>query len=223
MPYEIFLNREDAGRRLAQRLEKYKGADTIILAVPRGGVVVAYQVAKALGAPLDVVIPRKIGAPGQPELAIGAVGENGVCVLDEEIIRYLGVSETYIRQEAERQRQEIERRWKLYRGDRPFPDVKGKTVILIDDGIATGYTTIAAVRVIRNKQPAKIVLAVPVAPIDSIAKLRSEVDEIVVLETPEPFFAVGAWYQEFGQTSDEEVIKLLKQADSWSSSTHAEA
>jgi len=208
----IFENRLEAGRRLAARLECYRGPDTIVLAIPRGGVVVGCQVASALGVPLDVVIPRKIGAPGQPELAIGAIGDD-VSALDEDTIRYLGVSEAYIRDEIERQRREIERRWRLYHGDRPFPNVEGKTVILVDDGVATGYTTIAAARTIRKKNPAKLVLAVPVAPPESVARLRPEVDELVVLETPEPFFSVGSWYYEFEQTTDEEVIDLLRRAE----------
>jgi len=208
----IFENRLEAGRRLAARLECYRGPDTIVLAIPRGGVVVGYQVASALGVPLDVVIPRKIGAPGQPELAIGAIGDD-VSALDEDTIRYLGVSEAYIRDEIERQRREIERRWRLYHGDRPFPNVEGETVILVDDGVATGYTTIAAARTIRKRNPAKLVLAVPVAPPESVARLRPEVDELVVLETPEPFFSVGSWYYEFEQTTDEEVIDLLRRAE----------
>jgi len=207
----IFENRVDAGRRLAARLGRYAGPDAIVLAIPRGGVVVGYEVAAALGVPLDVVIPRKIGAPGQLELAIGAIGDD-VSALDEETVRYLGVSEEYIRDEIERQRREIERRWRIYHGDRPFPDLKGKTAILVDDGIATGYTTMAAARTIRKKEPAKLVLAVPVAPPESVARLRPEVDEMVVLETPEPFFSVGSWYYEFEQTTDEEVIALLNRA-----------
>jgi len=209
----IFVNRVDAGQRLAAALDRYRGPDTIVLAVPRGGVVVGCEVAAFLGAPLDVIIPRKIGAPGQPELAIGAIGDD-VSVLDEETIMYLHVSEAYIRDEIERQRHEIERRWHLYREDRPFPDVRGKTVILVDDGVATGHTTMAAARALRKKNPGKLVLAVPVAPPESVARLRPEVDELVVLETPEPFFSVGSWYDEFEQTTDAEVIELLHRAES---------
>lgn len=209
----IFENRVEAGRRLAARLEKYRSPDTIVLAIPRGGVVVGCEVATALGVPLDVIIPRKIGAPGQPELAIGAIGDD-VSVLDKRLVEYLGVSEGYIQEEIERQKREIERRWRLYRGDRPFPDVKGKMVILVDDGMATGSTTMAAARALRKKNPGKLVLAVPVAPPESVARLRPEVDELVVLETPEPFFSVGSWYAEFEQTTDEEVIDLLHRAES---------
>ena len=209
----IFANRVDAGRRLAARLEEYRSPDTIVLAIPRGGVVIGYEVARALDAPLDVTIPRKIGAPGQPELAIGAVGDD-VVVLDDRTISYLHVRDEYITEEIERQKAEIERRWRLYRDDRPFPDVKGKTVLLVDDGMATGATTLAAARAVRAKDPGKLVLAVPVAPAESVARLRPEVDEIVVLETPEPFFSVGSWYSVFDQTSDEEVIDLLHRAES---------
>jgi putative phosphoribosyl transferase len=209
----IFANRVDAGRRLAARLEEYRSPDTIVLAIPRGGVVVGYEVARALGAPLDVTIPRKIGAPGQPELAIGAIGDD-VVVLDDRTISYLHVREEYISEEIERQKAEIERRWRLYRDDRPFPNVKGKTVLLVDDGMATGATTLAAARAVRAKDPGRLVLAVPVAPVESVARLRPEVDEIVVLETPEPFFSVGSWYSVFDQTSDEEVIDLLHRAES---------
>lgn len=207
----LFQDREDAGRRLAAALEKYRGQDAIVLAIPRGGVVVGYEVAQALGAPLDVVIPRKIGAPGQPELAIGAVYGDST-VLDRETIGYLGVSERHIQEEIARQRAEIERRMRLYRGDKPFPDLQGRTVIVVDDGIATGNTTLAALRALRKLNPGRLVLAVPVAPSESAAKLRPEVDDLVVLETPEPFFAVGSWYNQFEQTTDEEVIDLLNKA-----------
>ena len=183
-----------------------------MLAIPRGGVIVGYEVAAALNVPLDVIIPRKIGAPGQPELAIGAIGDD-ISVLDEQAIRYLDVSEKYIQEEIERQQREIERRWRAYRGDRPFPDVKGKTVILVDDGIATGSTTMAAARALRKKNPGKLVLAVPVAPPDSVERLKPEVDELITLEMPEPFFAVGSWYEEFEQTTDVEVVDLLHRAE----------
>lgn len=205
----IFEDRADAGRKLAERLQDYKGLDTIVIAIPRGGVVVGYEVAKALDVPLDIIVPRKIGAPSQPELAIGAVAGDDVCVLDEQSIAYLRVMDEYIKKESEAQRKEIARRLEMYRGDQPFPSLEGKTVLLVDDGVATGYTTMAAARELRKKNPKKLVLAVPVAPLESMERLRSEVDEIVVLETPDPFFAVGSWYYEFSQTTDEEVIDLL--------------
>ena len=208
----IFKDRVDAGKQLADKLQKYRGADTIVFAIPRGGVVIGYEVAIALNAPLEVIIPRKIGAPGQPELAIGAIGD-GISVLDEQTIRYLNVSEKYIQEEIERQRREVERRWQIYRKDKPFPDISNKTVLLVDDGIATGYTTMAAARALRKKNPGKLVLAVPVAPSDSVQRLRPEVDELVVLETPDMFYAVSAWYEEFPQTSDEEVIAHLRRGE----------
>lgn len=211
----IFDNRLDAGRRLAGRLREYHSPNTVVLAVPRGGVVVGYEVAGALGAPLDVIIPRKIGAPNQPELAIGAIaGDN--TVLDQQTIGYLGVTQEYIEAEVKRQREEIARRRKLYRDDKPFPSLEGKTVILVDDGIATGATITAAAREVRAHDPEKLVLAVPVAPPETVAHLRREVDDLVVLETPEPFYSVGSWYYEFEQTSDEQVVALLEAAESWS-------
>jgi predicted phosphoribosyltransferase len=208
----IFQDRADAGRRLAEKLEQYRGPDTVVLAIPRGGVVVGFEVARLLEAPLDVIVPRKIGAPYQPELAIGAVAGEDVCVLDQDSIRYLGVSEEYLEEEVLRQREEIVRRRTLFRGDRPAPSLEGKTVILVDDGVATGYTTVAAAREIRKNKPGKLVLAVPVAPTESVGRLKPEVDELIVLETPEPFFAVGSWYYQFEQTSDDEVISLLRRA-----------
>jgi len=208
----IFQDRVDAGRRLAEKLEQYRGPDTVVLAIPRGGVVVGYEVARLLEAPLDIIVPRKIGAPYQAELAIGAVAGEDVCVLDQDSIRYLGVSEEYLEEEVRRQREEIVRRRTLFRGDRPAPSLEGKTIVLVDDGVATGYTTVAAAREIRKQKPGKLVLAVPVAPTESVGRLKPEVDELIVLETPEPFFAVGSWYYQFEQTSDDEVISLLRRA-----------
>jgi len=207
----IFEDRRDAGRKLAEKLSNYSSPETIVLAIPRGGVVVGAEVAGALQVPLDVIVPRKIGAPGEREFAIGAIAGEDVRLLDEQTITMLRVSEKYIEHEIREQRAEIVRRRKLYRGDRPVPSLEGKTVLLIDDGIATGYTTIAAAREIRKANPAKLVLAVPVAPRDTVARLKLEVDDLVVLETPEPFSAVGYWYLSFEQTTDEEVIELLKQ------------
>jgi putative phosphoribosyl transferase len=210
----IFQDRMDAGEQLAKRLGQYKGPETIVLAIPRGGVVVGFEVARRLDAPLDVIIPRKIGAPGQPELAIGAIaGDGNVRVLDEQLVRQLGVTESYIDAEVMRQIQEIERRLRLYRDDRPFPNLTGKTVILVDDGIATGSTMLAAIRELRTKPLGKLVLAVPVAPPDTVGRFLGEVDDLVVLETPEPFYAVGAWYHRFDQTTDDEVVALLKERD----------
>ncbi len=207
-----YADRRDAGRRLAEALAFLKGRpDLQILAVPRGGVVVGAEVARALGAPLDVVIARKLGAPDNPELAIGAVAADGTLVLDENLVARLGVSDTYVRSATERERLEIERRLRAYRGDRPPPAVAGKTVVVVDDGVATGSTTLAAIRYLRKQQPRELILAVPVGPPETIGMLNREVDRTVVLQTPELFWAVGAFYQAFEQTSDQEVIDLLKE------------
>ena len=208
----VFDDRIDAGRKLAGLLEEYRNTDALVLAVPRGGVVVGYEVAEALDLPLDVVVPRKLGAPGEPELAIGAVsawGDHDV-ILDQETLRYLGVSHDYIERETEAQLAEIDRRLIEYRGDADPPQVNGRTVIVVDDGIATGYTMQAAVLALRRLNPAKLVLAVPVAAPDAAHNLSRMVDAFYALTTPTPFLAVGHWYHNFEQTTDEEVIGLLK-------------
>jgi len=215
----MFEDRVEAGRKLAKRLVQYKGKDAIVLAIPRGGVSVGYEVAKELGAALDVIIPHKIGAPGNPELAIGAVTQDGTLMLNSQLIEYLQVSENYIQSEAERQRKEIERRMAKYRGNKEYPRLKGRIAILVDDGVATGATLRAAIASIRKNKPASLVLAVPVGPPDTIEALRNEVDTVVCLSTPEPFFAIGQFYRSFSQTSDEEVIRLLSRAES-QSKTH---
>lgn len=211
----MFKNRSDAGARLAARLQHLAGEDTTVLALPRGGVVVAYEIAKALTAPLDVVLVRKLGAPGQPELAIGAVveSEKPETVTNPEIVRALNISEAFLEQEAARQREEIARRRERYRGGRPRLSIKNRTVIVVDDGIATGATMRAALRVIAREGPARLVLAVPVAPPEAVERLAKEVDEIVCLETPFDLGAIGYFYADFRQTPDEEVIDLLKRAN----------
>lgn len=183
-----------------------------MLAVPRGGVVVGYEVAEALDLPLDVVVPRKLGAPGEPELAIGAVAPwaDGEAIVDPSAVRYLGVTESYIRRETEAQLAEIDRRLREYRGTTDPPDVAGKTVIVVDDGIATGYTIQAAIKTLRRLDPARLVLAVPVAAPEAANYLSNLVDEFHALETPTPFLAVGHWYVQFEQTTDEEVTELLQ-------------
>ncbi|NLC56346.1 MAG: phosphoribosyltransferase [Armatimonadetes bacterium] len=208
----VYEDRVEAGKLLARELKEYRGRDAIVLGVPRGGVVVAYEVARELGIPLDVVVSRKLPAPGNPELAIGAVAADGTRVVDPMATRYPGVSEEYLERAAREQVQEIERRLKAYRGDRPPLNVAGKTAIVVDDGIATGSTVLASLRSLRQQQPAALVLAVPVAPPASVARLQPEADRIIVLEMPEPFFAVGQWYQRFDQVSDEEVVALLERA-----------
>lgn len=206
-----FIDRIDAGQKLASALEAYRGhRDTIVIALPRGGVVVGAEVAKSLELPLDIVVPRKIGAPGNEEFAIGAIAESGEPVWDHQSVSLTDASEEYLAATVEREQAEARRRLTTYRGaNAPPRDLKGKTVILVDDGIATGLTMRAAIATIRQESAARIVLAVPVAAADSIATLRREVDEIVVLHAPQWFGAVGAFYDTFEQTTDEEVTTLL--------------
>ena len=195
---------------LAEKLDFLKGKkDVIVLGIPRGGVVVAYEVAQALGVPLDVYITRKIGAPHNPELAIGAVASDGGIVLDHDLIRQLGVPENYVEKETERQRQEIERRAREYRGDRPPLELAGKTVVVIDDGVATGATTMATLRALKKQKPQELILAIPVGPPETVKELSKEADRVVCLSTPRLFWAVGAFYTVFDQTPDEEVKQLL--------------
>ncbi len=205
----VYSDRVDAGRKLSKELAKYRGQDAIVLALPRGGVVVGAEIARALGLPLDVIITRKIGAPGNPEYAIGAVAENGQVQLNHEAVDVLGVDKEYLDAEIARQQAEIARRKALYRGGQPLASLQGKTVILVDDGIATGFTALAAVAAARAERPAKLVLAVPVAPEESLAELRPKVDEFVCPEIPEFFFAIGAFYGDFRQVTDEEVRSYL--------------
>lgn len=207
-----FRDRHEAGQLLARELVTLRGRkDVIVLGVPRGGVVVAYEVARALGAPLDIYIARKIGAPQNPELAIGAVASDGTLVLDHDLIERIGVPANYVQEETARQRQEIKRRMAAYRGSRPPLDLRDKTVILVDDGVATGATTLASLRAIRTSQPARLILAVPVGPEDTIAVLSGEADQVICLYTPDLFWAVGAFYAVFDQTSDAEVVRLLQE------------
>lgn len=204
-----FKDRSEAGRLLADRLVEYKGRRALVLAVPRGGVVVAYEVARALDASLDVIVAHKVGAPGNPEYAIGVVVETGDVLLSEEEIRVLGIPRQYIDQEVERQKREIQRRVRLYRQGRPLPDLAGRTVIVVDDGIATGFTLRGALEGIRSRRPRELVLAVPVAPPQAVQMLTPRVDRLVCLATPEPFIAIGLWYREFPQVTDEEVLRYL--------------
>lgn len=207
----VFQNRQEAGWLLAKELSPYQNRpDVLVLGIPRGGVVVAYEVARALGAPLEVYITRKIGAPHNPELAIGAVASDGTVVLDQGLIQTLGVSQSYIAAEAEKERVEIYRRLTRYRGERPAPQIEGKIAIVVDDGIATGATVSATLRALRHANPKELILAIPVAPRDTLERLRGEADKVVCLHTPEVFWAVGSFYIEFAQTSDEEVVSLLQ-------------
>ena len=207
-----FRDREDAGRRLAERLAGYRDEGPVVLALPRGGVPVGYEISRSLGAPLDVIIARKLGAPGQPELGIGAVAQGGVRVLNEDAVEALGIPEEYIERAAEKETAEIERRLELLRGERPESEVGGRTAILVDDGLATGVTARAAVEALRLRGPRRLVLAVPVCAAQTAKILRSEVDELVCLEAPADLGAIGLWYEDFYQVPDEEVVGLLERA-----------
>src|SRR5919198_570699 len=200
-----FRDRADAGRRLAKSLAMYAHRpDVLVLALPRGGVPVAFEVAQALDAPLDVFLVRKLGVPGHEELAMGAIASGGVKVLNDEIIAAYDIRPDEIEAIAAAEGRELERRERRYRGDRPFPDLNGRTVILVDDGLATGSSMRAAVAALRQEHPSRIVVSVPTAPVSTCEELRPEVDELVCARTPQPFYAVGIWYEDFNQTSDDE-------------------
>ena len=205
-----YRDRSHAGRALAARLMAWAGRpDVLVLALPRGGVPVAYEVAHALDAPLDIFLVRKLGLPGHEEFAIGAIATGGVRVLNEELLDHLGLDASDVESLTLRERAELERRERAYRGDRPPPDVRGKTVILVDDGLATGSTMRAAIEALRLEGPAKIIVGVPTAAAETCDELTGLVDEVVCASTPEPFLAVGLWYDDFSQTTDEEVRELL--------------
>jgi predicted phosphoribosyltransferase len=209
-----FTDRYDAGRRLAAELTRYAGRDdVVVLALPRGGVPVGYEVAQALDVPLEPFLVRKLGVPWQEELAMGAIASGGVWVLNQEVLRQLSLSEEDIEAVAARERRELERRERLYRHDRPFPDLHGRTVILVDDGLATGSTMRAAVEAAREAGTSKVVVAVPVAPPEVCEAFHDLADETVCAVTPERFYAVGVWYEDFRQTTDEEVVELLRRAE----------
>jgi predicted phosphoribosyltransferase len=206
----IFRDRTDAGRRLATRLSHYVNRpDVIVLAVPRGGVPVGAEVARALGAPLDIFLVRKLGAPGREELAMGAIASGGVRIINEDVVRDLGIPPARLEEAAARETEELRRRESAYRDRRPAPDVRGKTVILVDDGLATGASMKAAAAAVRHLGPARVVVAVPVGAAPTCAEFEDLVDEVVCFQTPEPFYAVGSWYREFDQTTDDEVRELL--------------
>ena len=206
----LFRNRRDAGRRLAGRLSGLAGRpDVLVLALPRGGVPVGFEVAAALDAPLDVFLVRKLGVPGQPELAMGAIASGGLRVIDRRLVERLDISSSEIAAVEARELRELERRQSAYRDGRPAPAVPGRTIILVDDGVATGSTMKAAIQALREERPAAIVAAIPVAPPSAVAPLEALADEVVCLATPEPFLAVGRFYDDFEATSDEEVRGLL--------------
>jgi len=208
----VFRDREEAGALLALAVARYKGEDVVVLALPRGGVPVAYAVARALGAPLDVFLARKLGAPMHPELGMGAVTEGGLRVLDSSIVRLVGATSAQLDRVTARETDELRRRVTRYRGGRPLPEVRGRVVILVDDGVATGGTARAALRDLRQRGPARLVLATPVSAQDAYQALLVEADEVVCLETPSWFHAIGEWYADFEQVSDEEVVGWLERA-----------
>lgn len=207
----MFSNRVEAGRRLAEAVAARELAEPIVYALPRGGVPVALEIGRRLQAPVDLVLVRKIGAPGSPELALGAVtdGAAALTIVNREVARLTGASDAFLEQARTRELAEIERRRALYLGDRPRPDPKGRTVIVVDDGLATGATARAAAQALRAQGAARVVLAVPVAPRDTLATLHGDFDEVVCLEQPDPFYGVGAWYRDFHQLSDAEVVGSL--------------
>jgi predicted phosphoribosyltransferase len=208
-----YRDREDAGRALARQLAEYVGRpEVLVLALPRGGVPVGYEVARALGAPLDIFLVRKLGVPGHEELAMGAIASGGVRVLNPRVVAQLGIPDAAIERVAQREQAELERREHAYRGDRPPPSVQGCTVILVDDGLATGSTMRAAAAALKAMGPRRLVVAVPVAAAETCDELRGEVDQVVCAMTPEPFYAVGLWYEDFAQTTDDEVRELLAAA-----------
>lgn len=215
-----FRDRVQAGRLLGGALAAYRGrGDVLVLALPRGGVPVACEIAAALGAQVDLMIVRKLGAPGQEELAMGAIASGGIRVLNEDVVGALGISEHALSQVEARERRELERREREYRGQRPRPAVAGRCVILVDDGVATGATMRAAIAGLRSQQPARIVVAVPVAPPETVAVLKGETDEVVCLAAPEFFMAIGRWYIDFAQLSDDDVREWLARA--WNTRTAA--
>jgi len=211
---QLFNDRREAGRILAERLREHvPRSNVIVLALPRGGVPVAYEVAVALDAPLDVFVVRKLGAPGSEEYAIGAIASGGIGIVDERTVAMLGISRQELDRVVHRERGELDRRERLYRRGRPFPNLDGKTVVLVDDGLATGSTMRVAVEAIRSRGPAAVIAAVPVASREACAVIAAVADTCVCAMTPEPFHGVGMWYADFSQTTDEEVLELLAQGD----------
>lgn len=219
--YQAFIDRRNAGRVLATRLAKYAGRDdVVVLGLPRGGVPVAYEAASALGAPIDVFLVRKLGTPGHRELAMGAIASGGVRVLNEDVVHWYGISDSAIERIAREEQEELERRERAYRGDRPAPDLTNKIVILIDDGLATGSTMRAAAHAVRARGPARVVIAVPVGAPQTCAELAAVADEVICARMPERFSAVGQWYLNFDQTDDDEVRELLQKSSATPQAHH---
>jgi predicted phosphoribosyltransferase len=211
-----FLDRREAGRRLAARLDSYRGrSDVTVLALPRGGIPVGFEVARALDAPLDVFVVRKLGVPGQEELAMGAIASGGAVYINCEVVTALGISEKDLNELAEAEAAEVVWREQLYREGRRPLELHGRTVLVVDDGLATGSTMQAAIRALRGLNPARIVVAVPVAPAEICEELAQQADQVICLATPEPFLAIGQFYEDFSQTSNAEVRRLLREADEW--------
>jgi len=205
----LFSDRVDAGKKLAKALERFKGSDVVVLGIPRGGVVVANEVAETLGAPLDVVVTRKIEAPGEPEYALGAVTQDGEVILDRKAVESLGASSEYLDDQVRKKRREVKERMEGLRSDKPYPSLEGKVVIIVDDGIATGSSVGAAVMSVRKRRPKDVIVAVPVAPRDAIEALREDGTKVVCLETPGSFLAIGEFYSDFNQVEDVEVKRIL--------------
>jgi putative phosphoribosyl transferase len=205
----LFRNREEAGKKLAGALKELKGKDVVVLGIPRGGIVVANEVAKVLGAPLDVVVTRKIEAPGEPEFALGAVTQEGEVIMDRQAAESLGASPAYLDDQIRKKKEEVKERMKRLRGDKPYPRLEGKIVVIVDDGIATGSSVSAAVMSVKKRKPKEVVVAVPVAPADAVEMLAEEGARVVCLETPGPFLAIGEFYGDFDQVEDSEVRRIL--------------
>lgn len=208
----IFRDRKDAGLRLAELLKEFRDKKCVVIAIPRGGVEVGYYVAEALECPLEVTVPRKIGAPMEPELAVGAAAEDGTLYVEEEVARVVGVGGEWLEKAVERELREVQRRIKVYRDGKSLPRLDDYTVIVVDDGVATGATMIATLRFLKKLGAKKIVAAIPVAPPETLPKLRAEADEVVCVETPTPFYAIGQFYKDFSQLSDTEVMGYLARA-----------
>jgi putative phosphoribosyl transferase len=208
----IFKDRVEAGKKLAEALESYRGSNVVVLGIPRGGVVVANEVAKGLGAPLDIVVSRKIEAPGEPEFALGAVTQEGDVIMDRQAAESLGATPQYLDDQIRKKREEVKDRMQMLRGDAPYPELEGRTVVIVDDGIATGSSVSAAVMSVKKRRPKEIIVATPVAPRDAVETLSEDKTKVVSLETPGAFLAIGEFYRDFGQVEDIEVKRIIDES-----------